>query len=288
MSQKIIGIVAHVEKPGAPEILKDLLAAFDGAGVSLLLEEKTAGLIGEKSTMTVSELGARCELIIVLGGDGSLLQTLHGLEDRICPIVGINLGSLGFLTCVSSADYRRAVEAILQDNFKLSQRKLLDVKAWRGDEQVAEGIALNDIVISRGAVSRLIKLEASINGDPLTEYNADGLIIATPTGSTAYSLASGGPVLTPDSGVFVITPICPHVLTNRSMIVSNDSLIAIRPRADQKEVFLTIDGQEPIQLTGGDIIKIRCAEKTLPLAMLPETSFFEVLRQKLKWSGTAV
>jgi NAD+ kinase len=147
---------------------------------------------------------------------------------------------------------------------------------------------LNDVVISRGELSRLIKLETAIDGAALTEYNADGLVIATPTGSTAYSLSAGGPILTPDSGVFVITPICPHVLTNRSVIVSNGSTVEVRPSRVQRDVFLTVDGQELIRIHSGDVIRIRKAPVDLPLAMLPEMSFFEVLRLKLKWSGSAI
>ena len=148
--------------------------------------------------------------------------------------------------------------------------------------------ALNDAVISRGEISRLIRLRTRINGEALTEFNADGLVIATPTGSTAYSLSAGGPILTPQSGVFVITPICPHVLTNRSVIVEDSSVIEVEPGEPDYPIYLTVDGRSPVLLDFESIVTIRRSEKTLPLAVLPETSFFSVVRQKLKWSGSTI
>jgi len=165
---------------------------------------------------------------------------------------------------------------------------LLSVEVRRDGEFEAPRTALNDAVISRGELSRLIRLDVHIDGAFLTEYNADGLIVASPTGSTAYSLSAGGPVLSPDSGVFVVTPICPHVLTLRSVMVSDHSLIEISHSHATTDIFLTLDGQNSVRIGPGDAIRIRKAAQQLSLAMLPGMSFFEVLRQKLKWSGTAV
>ncbi len=147
---------------------------------------------------------------------------------------------------------------------------------------------LNDVVLSRGEVSRLIRLKASVNGEPLTEFNADGLIVATPTGSTAYSLSAGGPILAPESGAFVITPICPHVLTNRSIIVGEDAVIAIEVTEHDYPVFLTVDGREPVRMEMGATVEIRKSARVLPLAAMPGVSFFGVVRQKLKWSGSNI
>ena len=149
-------------------------------------------------------------------------------------------------------------------------------------------VALNDAVFSRGEVSRLIRLRTRVNGEPLTEFNADGLIIATPTGSTAYSLSAGGPILAPESGVLVITPICPHVLTNRSIIVADSSVIEVEASEPDYPVYLTIDGREPLRLDAGAVVSIRKSAKHLPLAVMPDVSFFSVVRQKLKWSGSNV
>jgi NAD+ kinase len=221
----------------------------------------------------------------VLGGDGTILHVAGQLGEVVKPIFGINVGSLGFLTCVSSADYGKAVESIAKGSIAFSERTLLDVRV-AGSKDVMVG--LNDVVLTRGEVSRLIRLRTKVNGEALTEFNADGLIIATPTGSTAYSLSAGGPILAPESGVFVITPICPHVLTNRSIIVGQDSLIEVEVTERDYPVFLTVDGREPMRLKAGSTVTMRKAERTLPLAVMPDVSFFSVVRQKLKWSGSNI
>jgi len=202
--------------------------------------------------------------------------------------LGINIGSLGFLTCVSSSDYREAVEAIVSGQISLSDRVLLAVEITRGGARTAAMLALNDAVLSRGEVSRLIRLRTRVNGEALTDFNADGLVIATPTGSTAYSLSAGGPILAPQSGVFVITPICPHVLTNRSLIVEDSSVIEVEPGEPDYPIYLTIDGRSPVLLEFGSVVRIRRSDKILPLAVLPQMSFFSVVRQKLKWSGSTI
>jgi NAD+ kinase len=202
------------------------------------------------------------------------------------PIFGINVGSLGFLTTSSSQAFREAVETIASGKITFSDRALLEVTL--PDSTQKPVIALNDAVFSRGELSRLIRLRTSVNGESLTEFNADGLIIATPTGSTAYSLSAGGPILEPESGVFVITPICPHVLTNRSIIVSDKSTIEVEASERDYPVYLTVDGREPVRIGTRATVRIRKADKTLQLAAMPGTSFFSVVRQKLKWSGSNV
>ena len=202
------------------------------------------------------------------------------------PIFGINVGTLGFLTCAPSTDYVEAVRCIAAGEMTFSNRTLLDVAIdERGTQRVITG--LNDAVLSRGEISRLIRLRTRVNGEELTEFNADGLIIATPTGSTAYSLSAGGPILTPESGALVITPICPHVLTNRSIIVGEDAVIEIDAEPDYP-VYLTIDGGDPIELDPGAVVTVRKSPRALPLASMPGVSFFSVVRQKLKWRGSNV
>jgi NAD+ kinase len=206
----------------------------------------------------------------------------------IKPIFGINVGSLGFLTCSTSADYRDAVACVAKGAITFSERTLLDVRIKAGAKERTAMIGLNDAVLSRGECSRLVRLRTRVNGEPLTEFNADGLIVATPTGSTAYSLSAGGPIMVPESGVFVITPICPHVLTNRSIIVTEDSLIEVEPTEPDYPVFLSVDGRDPMHVEVGSLVAIQKARKTLPLAVMPDVSFFSVVRQKLKWSGSNV
>lgn len=288
MSAKSIGLIAHTGKTGAAELVRQLQAEFERAGVTVQVETDTAGLIGLKESRTIAQLGAEADLLVVLGGDGTILNVVSRLDKTIKPIFGINIGSLGFLTCLNSSAYREAVESIVSGKFALSERILLSVEITKAGATTHQMVALNDAVISRGEISRLIRLQTRVNGEPLTEFNADGLVVATPTGSTAYSLSAGGPILEPQSGVFVITPICPHVLTNRSVIVGDHSVIEVEASEPDHPVYLTIDGRSPCHLEFGSTVRIKRAEKTLPLAVLPQLSFFRVVRQKLKWSGSSI
>jgi NAD+ kinase len=286
MPPKTIGLIAHTGKPDVGDLVNAIAREFGHFSISVLLEKETATIVGKKSGHSMLELGAAADLLVVAGGDGTILRVVGQLGEVVKPIFGINVGALGFLTCASSSTYREAVECIAKDRINFSQRALLEARVRLGEKQTAKMIALNDAVLSRGELSRLVLLRTLVNGETLTEFNADGLIVATPTGSTAYSLSAGGPILDPESGVFVITPICPHVLTNRSIIVANESTIEIEASDPDYPVFLTLDGRKPIHVERGSIVTIRKAKRTLPLASLPDASFFSVVRQKLKWSGS--
>jgi len=288
MHAKVIGLVAHTGKPGVGDLINSIVKEFNRFSISILLEKETAAIAGKKSDHSIAQLGAAADLLVVVGGDGTILHVVGQVGEVIKPVFGINVGSLGFLTCANSSSYREAVECIAKDRINFSQRALLEARVKLGDKQTNKMIALNDAVLSRGELSRLVLLCTRVNGEPLTEFNADGLIVATPTGSTAYSLSAGGPILDPESGVFVITPICPHVLTNRSIIVAQGSTIEIEASDPEYPIFLTLDGRKPIHVERGSVITIRRAKKTLPLASLPDASFFSVVRQKLKWSGSNV
>jgi NAD+ kinase len=283
-----IGLIAHTAKPGVAELTRALCQEFDRFKLTVLLEEKTAELAGMSSQCTVADLGRQAELLVVLGGDGTILHVVEQLTDAIKPIFGINVGSLGFLTCANSSTYPEAVECIATGKIVFSDRTLLEVTVRVGGKDPTAMTGLNDVVLSRGEISRLIRLKARVNGQALTEFNADGLIVATPTGSTAYSLSAGGPILAPESGAFVITPICPHVLTNRSIIVGESATIEIEVSEREFPVFLTVDGRKPLRIEAGAIVEIRKSERVLPLASLPGVSFFGVVRQKLKWSGSNI
>ena len=284
MRAKTIGLIAHPQKRGVAELIAAVTKEFERAGMSILHEAQTAALVGGKSSASIGDLAGRCDLLVVLGGDGTILNVAGQLGENLKPIFGINVGSLGFLTCASSNDYRDAVRDIVEGRIVLSERTLLEVRISDSPSL----IALNDAVLSRGEVSRLIRLRASVDGEALTEFNADGLVVATPTGSTAYSLSAGGPIMAPQSGVFVITPICPHVLTNRSIIVSEDSLIEIEATERDYPIFLTVDGLAPIPVKPGAVVTVRRAQRRLPLGAMPGVSFFSIVRQKLKWSGSNV
>ncbi len=287
MRPQTVGLIAHTGKPGSPALVRAVQEEFSRASVRVLVESATAALVGDRTTHSIPDLARDSELLVVLGGDGTILNVVGQLGDQMKPVFGINVGSLGFLTCAASAEYAEAVRCIVQGEMVFSHRTLLDVTVTSEAGEITV-TGLNDAVLSRGEVSRLIRLQTSVNGEALTEFNADGLIVATPTGSTAYSLSAGGPILAPESGALVITPICPHVLTMRPVIVSDDSMIEIMPAQHESDVFLTLDGQRSVRVENGDVVRITKAPQRLALAMLPGMSFFEVLRQKLKWSGTAV
>jgi NAD+ kinase len=245
--------------------------------------------VGEESDLDEIRTAERCDLLVVMGGDGTILRVVHRVGETLKPIFGINLGSLGFLTCMGPGEISRAVDAIASGDFQLSPRRLLRVDligAHHGPVQTFFG--LNDVVISRGERSKLVKIDVRIDGATLTNFNADGLIVSTPTGSTAYSLSAGGPILMPDTGVFVITPICPHVLTNRSTVVSDQSIVEARLTVPGQDVFINVDGESYVEMRMGDVLRISQSDRILPLVMLPERPFSKVLRQKLKWSGSNV
>src|SRR5213082_628969 len=256
MHAKVIGLVAHTGKPGVGDLINSIVKEFNRFSISILLEKETAAIAGKKSDHSIAQLGAAADLLVVVGGDGTILHVVGQLDEIIKPIFGINVGSLGFLTCANSSAYHDAVECIAKDRINFSQRTLLEARVEVVGKRTNKMTALNDAVLSRGELSRLVLLRTRVNGEALTEFNAEGLIVATPTGSTAYSLSAGGPILDPESGVFVITPICPHVLTNRSIIVADSSVIEIEASDPDYPVYLTRDGRRPIHVERGSIVSI--------------------------------
>ncbi len=284
----MIGLIAHSEKEEAHAAVCGMIEELTKRNIEFELEAETASLAGVDSSLDETSLARQSDLLVVMGGDGTILRVVHHLGEDIRPILGVNIGSLGFLTCAGLSEIPRAVESIVCQDFILSDRNLLlaEITASTGEKERFYG--LNDVVISRGERSQLVKIQVQIDGAELTHYNADGLIIATPTGSTAYSLAAGGPILMPDLGAFVITPICPHVLTNRSTVVSDRSNIEVHLFVPRQKVFVSVDGRSSRAMQVGDVLCVAKSDRKLPLVMLPERSFPEVLRQKLKWSGSNV
>jgi NAD+ kinase len=257
MPARHLGLIVNDSKPGAQELLTALVREFTPHPVQLLLDHRAARLLGAVQSHPESELADLCELLIVLGGDGTILDVLHALGSKRRPLFGINLGTLGFLTTVGASEHVRAVQAIVAGDYVLSERTLLQVDILSGGTVIDAGTVLNDAVVSRGEKSRLVRLAVRVGDNVLTEYNADGLIIATPTGSTAYSLAAGGPIVEPGSGVFVVNPISPHVLTNRAVIVNDSTPITITPADESPDVLLTLDGRATHRLARGDTIRAR-------------------------------
>ena len=288
MRTKTIGLIAHTEKEGVAKLARDVSREFKERSLGVIVENETAKIAKQKAGGSIAQIAQGSDLIVVLGGDGTILHVVAMAGKNLKPIFGINVGSLGFLTCVNSSAYREAVDAIVSGRISYSKRALLSVELRTNRRVLSSVHALNDAVISRGELSRLIRLNAKVNGETLTEFNADGLVIATPTGSTAYSLSAGGPILSPESGVFVVTPFCPHVLTNRSVIVSDSSVIEVSSGSTEYPTFLSVDGREPMRLPPRAQIAIRRANAMLELGFLPDVSFFSVLRHKLKWTGSNV
>lgn len=284
----MIGLIAHSEKADARAAVRAMASALKRSRIPFVLEKQTAGLIGRKSALGERAVARQSELLVVLGGDGTILRVVHKLGPDLRPILGINIGSLGFLTCAGPAEIDSAVKSIARKSYILSTRGLLVAEVVSASGDKVRHYALNDVVVSRGERSQLVKIKVLIDGAGLTDYNADGLIVATPTGSTAYSLSAGGPILMPDSGAIVITPICPHVLTNRSTVVSDRSMIEARLLVEGREVFVSADGQASHAMRLGETLRIYKSDRALPLATLPGRRFPEVLRKKLKWSGSNV
>jgi NAD+ kinase len=282
-----IGIIAHAGKEGSGHLVRSVTEELSRRGAPFLLERATAAVAGLPDGLEEAAVAEGSDILLVMGGDGSILRALHRSGGHIRPVFGLNIGSLGFLTSLGSDEWLRAVDCLLSGSYELSHRSLLEAGISGPEGNIPLELALNDVTISRGERSQLVRLRTWVGGIPLTEYHADGLIVATPTGSTAYSLAAGGPILMPDSGALVITPVCPHVLSNRSLVISEHREVAIAA-AGLQEVFVSVDGRPPRILGPEHRLVLKLSPKKLPLAVMPGTTFPDILRQKLKWSGSTV
>jgi NAD+ kinase len=286
---KTVGVVAHSGKPEAQGRLLELLAVLREHHVAVLLEREAAALAGKpKLARLLREIGKTAEMVIVLGGDGTILRVARELEGPATPILGVNLGNLGFLTSIHGNRLQGPVRDILRGQYEISQRHTLQTTLIRSGKRRATRRALNDVVVSRGALSRIVRLRLFVDGELLTEYVCDGMILATATGSTAYSLSAGGPILVPTSRALIITPICPHALSNRSVIVGENSVIRCQVADAAAELLLTVDGQVQLRMKVGDEVEVHRSPRTVQLVTPKDHSYFEVLREKLKWSGANV
>jgi NAD+ kinase len=289
-----IGVIARPDLAEAAPALRELVAWLRRRGVEVVLEERTAALAdgsGGKADWTLAparEVAAKVEAVVVLGGDGTLLGASQHI-DRPLPIVGVNFGSLGFLTEVTLAELYPTLESVLEGRYKYEERRMLRGLVRREGQPDVTDDALNDVVVTKATLSRIIELDVSVDGLFVSTFRADGLIISSPTGSTAYNLAAGGPILYPTLPAVVLTPICPHMLTNRPLVVSDSSAIEVRLRAPQDgEVHITFDGQRGFPLRRQDSVKVTRSPRTLRLVTAPGRDYFEVLRTKLKWGESTV
>jgi len=279
-----VGIVAKPDAPRAQGVILQLLPWLAERGHSVVLEKETADLVPAAVTASAGkpELPGQVDLLIVLGGDGTLLSMARAVGDLGVPLLGVNLGGLGFLTATTLDEMFPALEAYLGGRMAIEERMLLSARVVRNGQAVCEYAALNDVVITKSAMSRIIDLAVSVDGRYATAYRADGLIISTPTGSTAYSLSAGGPILFPTMDAVVLTPICSHTLTNRPIVVPGTDRIEVTLLAVHGGHDILV-GQVGVGLRGGDTVEIRKAASRIRLVRFPQKDFFSVLRTKLKW-----
>jgi len=283
-----IGILAKSQLRAAAPHLADISNWLHGRGAEAIFEASTAALAPSANLRSASKqaLATQADMVLVLGGDGTLLSMADciGEAGSPIPILGVNFGSLGFLTEVTLPELRASLEAALDGRARIEERMMLRASTTRDGQPFARHVALNDVVVTKGARSRMIDLSVHVGDEFVTRVKADGLIVATPTGSTAYNLAAGGPIVAPSMDALILTPIAPHTLTNRPIVIPAHAPVRVEPIMDERdEVFVTFDGQEGFQLRGGDQIDVMRSETALRLIKPSTRSYFEVLRTKLKW-----
>jgi NAD+ kinase len=284
-----IGLVANDEKTAGRGIVQKAAELILAAGGTVLADIPTAKMAGLEipACKTTAELTTRVDLLMVFGGDGTFLRVARETAGSATPLIGINIGGLGFLTDVQSHQLPLALEQIWEGQTILETRPMIEAEGSAAGKQVL-AVALNDFVVTRGASPRLIELEVSVDEEVLTRFRCDGIIVCSPTGSTAYSLAAGGAIINPAAAVLELTPICPHSLSNRSVIISLESTVAVKVLSERVQTVLTADGQPPLSLAAGDIIRIRKSRHAIRLLHLAGSSFFKTLRTKLGWVGSHV
>lgn len=280
-----VGVIVNGSKPGAKDVIYQVVEfAQSHPNLRLLFEKRTARLI-KRAGLSETALAKRADVLLVAGGDGSLLDVVYSVYPSQTPILGVNIGSLGFLTAIPSSQLAEALKQVWAGEFIYETRALIEASGvFHGKKLVAA--ALNDIVVTRGAISRLIALDVSVNGELVTRYRCDGLIISSPTGSTAYSLAAGGAIVLPTADVFALTPICPHALSNRSIILPLSASISVKAINTFPAAFLNADGQIVGEMDAGDEIVVRRSRHSVRLLRLANGSFLEAMRRKLHWRGT--
>jgi NAD+ kinase len=279
--------VGNAGKPACAASVRAAARLIQRSGRTVICDEVTARLARLKcpAAPEVTALARQVDLLLIFGGDGTMLHTARQIAGSRTPMLGVNIGGLGFLTAVPSDQLADALKLVWRGEFKFEDRALIEADGVGRGKKI-HAAALNDIVVSRGAISRLIALDVSVNGEPITRYRCDGLIVSSPTGSTAYSLAAGGAIVLPTAEVFVLTPICPHALSNRSIILPLSSTITVKAITTVATAYLNADGQIVGELDEGDEVTIRRSQSTARLVHLKNSSFLEALRRKLHWRGT--
>ncbi|MEW6543559.1 MAG: NAD(+)/NADH kinase [Nitrospirota bacterium] len=280
---KTIGILTKPKFPDVKHILKDLVAWLRERRKEVVLDGSTAALIGEPATFKKTQIATLADMVVVLGGDGTMLNAARLVEERGVPILGVNMGGLGFLTEASVEQLYPALEKVFAQEFLLDDRLMLRSQLHRHGEHVAQATVLNDVVISKGTLARMIEVQIAIDGQLVTRLRGDGLIVSTPTGSTAYSLSAGGPIAAPSIQALILTPICPHTLTHRPLLIPSGASLEVTLLSEDEGAMTTFDGQVGVAMTQGDTVTIRVSEHRTRLIRFPDRTYYEVLRRKLKW-----
>ncbi len=281
-----IGIIANIRKEKAPELIMRLKEWAKGRGVEVVLESEIAGKMGDRGGVDRESIGSRVDMIVAFGGDGTLLMAARSVRKFDVPILGINLGAFGYLTVFNLNEMIEALEMIYRGDYRTERRMMLDVEVRSGDRSLEACSVLNDVVINRGNLSRMVDLEVIVDDRYLTTYKADGLIVSTPTGSTAYSLSAGGPIVYPMLHSIIINPICPHTLTNRPVMLPESASVRVVLWTKGLGATATLDGQLSFDLRSGDSIVIRKSKYVTNLVTSPQREYLQILRSKLGWGGS--
>ena len=285
MKSKSIGILTKPKFPEVKNTLHDVVSWLRARNIGVILDATSANLLGEQGGSQENQLGSKADVLLVLGGDGTMLNAARIAGERSIPILGVNMGGLGFLTEVRLENLYPSLDRVFANDFVLDERLMLRTHIRRHGEIVAQGVVLNDVVISKGTVARMIELKIAIQGRFVTNLRGDGLIVSSPTGSTAYSLSAGGPIIDPAVQSLILTPICPHTLTHRPLIVPSNTEIDVTLTSKDDGSMATLDGQVGVAITQGDTVVIQTAEHRTRLIRFPESNYYDVLREKLKWGN---
>lgn len=279
---KKIGIICKTGIPEPSEILKELLPWLKQRGCEIYVDSETASLLNIEGSPR-SQIPSLADVIIVLGGDGTMLSVARLVGEKGIPILGVNIGGLGFLTAVQRGELYEVLEKVLTGECSVEERIMLTACVIRHSECIAEYIVVNDVVVNKGALARIIDLETYVDNNYVATFKADGLIVSTPTGSTAYALSAGGPILYPTLNSIILAPICPHTLTNRPIVLPDSVVVNIVLKSRNEDVFLTIDGQVGFSLRQNDIVEVKKSQLKAKFFIPCERDYFQILRTKLKW-----
>jgi NAD+ kinase len=284
MPIKRVGIISKPKKTEIREIVPTLLKWLHDHSIDVFIDKETEAIVQtSEQCLSRNEMPSQADLLIVLGGDGTLLATARALNRKPVPILAVNLGGLGFLTEITREDLYLTLESVLAGTHRTDHRVQIEGELIRADEAITSFLALNDVVLNKGAIARILDFELRVDGHFVSSYKSDGLIVSTPTGSTAYSLAAGGPIVAPAVEAFIVTPICAHTLTQRPLVLPDTVRIEIAVKSQREAAYLTVDGQVGIAAHNEDLVRLKKSNSYVELVQPPAKQYFEILRQKLKW-----